>query len=187
VKTRLAAEPEYLAWKSIAGSDQRIEELGLGGQQATQARRRLKDADDAVTLRIADTYHWAIVPIQPQPDRPVTWDVLRADSAKDRLAERASDKLCQADLLRIVQGARSIRYDLDHRLASIWQDGHIRVGELWSRYCRHPYLPRLRDRGILDDGILGVADELTWEAEAFAVAAGYDEQSGRFLALAIPH
>jgi predicted AAA+ superfamily ATPase len=178
---------DYLAWKSIAGSEERIVELGLGGQQAAQARRRLKDTDNAATLRIADAYHWAIVPIQPQPDRPVTWDVLRADGAKDRLAERASDKLCQADLLRTVHGARNIRYDLDNRLASVWQHGHIRVGELWSRYCRHPYLPRLRDRKVLDDGILGVTDEPTWNAEAFAVAAGYDEQSGRFVGLAIPH
>jgi predicted AAA+ superfamily ATPase len=177
---------DYLAWQSIAGSDQRIRELDLSFQQAAQARKRFKDADDAVALRITDAYHWAIVPVQPQPKPPVIWDVLRADGAKDRLAERASDKLCQADLLRTVQGARSIRYDLDNRLPGIWVHGHVSVGELWGHYCKHPYLPRLRDRGVLDDGILGVANELTWNTEAFAVATGYDEHAGRFLGLAIP-
>jgi predicted AAA+ superfamily ATPase len=175
---------DYLAWDNIAG---RVEELDLTAQQAAQARTRCETADKTVALRIADAYHWVLVPVQPQPDRPVTWDVVRADGAKERLAERASDKLCQADLLRIVHGARSIRYDLDNRLASVWQHGHIRVGELWGYYCRHPYLPRLRDRAVLDDGILGVANELTWEAEAFAVATGYDEQAGRFTGLAVPH
>jgi len=178
---------DYLAWQSIAGSDERMRELDLSAQQAAQARKRLKDADEAVALRIADAYHWAIVPVQPQPKPPITWDVLRADGAKDRLAERASDKLCQADLLRTVHGARSIRYDLDNRLADTWRSGHISVGELWGYYCKHPYLPRLRDRTVLDDGILGVASELTWDTEAFAVATGYDEQAGRFLGLAIPH
>jgi predicted AAA+ superfamily ATPase len=177
---------EYLAWRSIAASEERIRELDLSAQQAAQARNRLKSADQTVSLRIADAYHWLLVPVQPQPDRPIGWEAHRADGARERLAERASDKLCQADLLRTVHGARSIRYDLDNRLASVWQSGRIRVGELWSYYCRHPYLPRLRDRAILDDGILGVASELTWDTEAFAVASGYDEETGRFLGLAVP-
>src|SRR5262249_37418632 len=105
----------------------------------------------------------------------------------DHLAERAGDKLTQADLLRVVHGARSIRYDLDQRLASVWETGHIRVGDLWNYYCRHPYLPRLRDRSVLDDGVLGAATELTWEAEAFAIASGYDDQTGKYSGLCIPH
>jgi predicted AAA+ superfamily ATPase len=175
---------DYLAWDNIAG---RTEELDLTAQQAAQSRTRRDAADKTVALRIADAYHWLLVPVQPQPDRPVTWDVVRADAAKERLAERASDKLRQADMLRTVHGARSIRYDLDNRLASVWQHGHIKVGELWRYYCRHPYLPRLRDRVVLDDGILGVANELTWDAEAFAVATGFDEDAGRYLGLAVPH
>ena len=112
------AAREYLAWRSIAASEERIRELDLSAQQAAQARNRLKGTDQTVSLRIACAYHWLLVPVQPQPDRPIGWEVHRADGARERLAERASDKLCQADLLRIVHGARSIRYDLDNRLAS---------------------------------------------------------------------
>jgi hypothetical protein len=178
---------DYLAWQSIAGSEQRIIELDLTAQQAAQARTRLTAADQTVGLRILGAYHWALVPVQPQPDRPVTWEDVRAEGAKDHLAERAGDKLTQADLLRTVHGARSIRYDLDNRLANVWETGHVRVGELWNYYCRHPYLPRLRDRSVLDEGVLGAATELTWEAEAFAVASGYDEQTSRYSGLCIPH
>jgi predicted AAA+ superfamily ATPase len=181
------ATREYLAWRSIAVSEDRISELGLSLLQAAQARNRLKAADQTVALRIADAYHWLLVPVQPQADRPITWEAQRADGSRDRLAERASDKLRQSDLLRTVHGARSIRYDLDNRLPSVWQHGHIKVGDLWDYYCRHPYLPRLCDRAVLDNGILGVTNELTWDAEAFAVATGYDEQAGKFLGLAIPH
>src|SRR5260370_11387424 len=90
-------------------------------------------------------------------------------------------------MVRTVHGARRIRNDLDRRLASVWQQGHIQLGELWTYYCRHPYLPRLRDRTILDDGVRSVASELTWDIEAFAIATGYDEQAGRYLGLAIPN
>ncbi len=175
---------DYLAWKDIAG---RVDELNLAAQQVTQARNRLEAADQAVGLRIVAAYHWALVPVQPQPDRPATWDVVKADGAKEYLAERASDKLCQSDLLRTVQGARSIRYDLNQRLPTVWEGGRVRVGELWGYYCCYPYLPRLRDRSVLDDGIARVFAELTWDIEGFAVATGYDEQVGRYVGLTIPH
>lgn len=175
---------EYLAWSSITG---RIEELNLSHQQATQARSRESNADRAVAMRIAGTYHWALVPVQPNADRPVEWEVVKAEGSKERLAERTSDKLRQSDLLRVVQGARVVRQDLDRWLRSVWDCGHIRVGKLWSYYCRYPYLPRLRDRSVLDTGIRAVLDEIAWEHEGFALATSYDERTGDYEGLAIPH
>jgi hypothetical protein len=166
---------EYLAWRSIAGTEERIKELDLSAQQAAQARRSLKDSNETVSLRIAATYQWLLVPVQPQADRPVTLDELRTDSARERMAERASEKLRQNDRLRTVHGARNIRLDLDQHLSSVWQHDHVRVGDLWEYYCRYPYLPRLRDRSVLDDGILGV------------FGTGYDEDTGRYVGLALPH
>lgn len=83
--------------------------------------------------------------------------------------------------------ARNIRYDLDQYLAAIWQIGKIAVGELWAYHCRHPYLHRLRDRAVLDVGVASVENLLTWDVEAFALANGYEEGTGRYLGLAIPH
>jgi hypothetical protein len=175
------------AWKSIAGTDERITELDLSYQQAAQARSKLTGADRTVDLRITDAYHWLLIPDQPDPARPVTWRELKADGSRDRLAECASDKLRQSDLLRVVHDARNIRYDLDQYLAGVWQNGHIAVGQLWAYHCRHPYLHTLRDRAVLDAGIRGVADLLTWDTEAFAIATGRDDASGRYLGLVIPH
>src|SRR5262249_45365420 len=151
-----------------------------------QARRKLADAHRTVDLRIGDAYHWVIVPVQ-DPGGQVFWEALKADGARERLAERASDKLTQSDLLRTVHDARNIRYDLDRDLASVWQRGYIQVGDLWHYYCQYPYLHRLRDRTVLDDGIRAVDGLLTWDAEAFALASGYDDQSGRYVGLVIPH
>ncbi len=180
------AAREYLAWKSIVGTRERIRELDLSAQQAAQAERKLKDADETVDLRITATYQWVLAPAQREAAGPVTLEETRADTTRDRLAERASDRLHRDDRLRAVHGSRNIRIDLDQHLASVWQRGHIRAGDLWDYYCKYVYLPRLRDRSVLDQGILDVFGVLTWETEGFAVAAGYDEAAGKYLGLAIP-
>jgi hypothetical protein len=177
---------DYLAWQSIASSEARIQELDLTAHQAAQARKKFKDADETVNLRISASYHWLLVPTQPQ-GRSLSIDVIKTDTAKERLAERASDKLHNADMLRTVHGARLIRMDLDQHLSSVWEQGHIQVGKLWEYYCQYVYLPRLAERSVLDGGIRAVFGELTWDYDGFAVADGYDEATGTYLHLSIPH
>ena len=177
---------KYLAWKDIAGSNERIEELGLPPQQAAQARKRLKDAHETVNLRISGAYHWLLVPVQPAGQQPVSLDEMKTDTAKDRLAERASEKLKNADMLRTVHGPQNIRLDLDQFLSSVWSFGHIAVGKLWEYYCQYVYLPRLAERSVLDQGIHDVFYQMLWDHDGFAVASGYDEVTGTYVGLAVP-
>ena len=181
---------QYLAWRELAGTEDRIRELELPPQQAAQARKRLKDADETVNLRISASYQWLLVPVQTTSS-PLRIDELKADTSKDRLAERASDRLKNADMLRAVQGAENIRLDLDQYLSSVWSAadaaGHVTVGKLWEYYCQYPYLPRLTERAVLERGIHAVFGLLTWEAQGFAVATGYDSATGRYAGLALPH
>ena len=175
----------YLAWRDLAGSEDRIRDLDLAPQQAAQARKRLKEADSTVDLRISASYQWLLIPAQ-SASSPLRIDESKADTAKDRLAERASDRLRTNDQLRAVQGAENVRLDLDGY--SIWaRDGHVAAGKLWEYYCHFPYLPRLTERAVLERGILAGFDVLTWEAHGFALATGYDEKTGRYAGLAIPH
>ena len=60
--------------------------------------------------------------------------------------------------------------DLDGPLRSVWDRGHITVGELWSYYCRYPYLSRLKDRAVLDDAVLSVLARSACRVEGFALA-----------------
>lgn len=181
---------QYLAWRELAGTEDRIRELELPPQQAAQARKRLKDADETVALRISASYQWLLVPVQTTSS-PLRIDELKADTSKDRLAERASDRLKNADMLRAVQGAENIRLDLDQHLSSVWSapsaTGHVTVGKLWEYYCQYPYLPRLAERAVLERGIHAVFGLLTWEMQGFAVATGYDAATGRYTGLALPH
>ena len=176
---------QYLAWTELAGTEERIRELELPPQQAAQARKRLAEAKTTVDLRISATYHWLLVPVQTTSS-PLRIDELKADTNKDRLAERASERLKNADMLRVVQGPQNIRLNLDQHLSSVWSSGHIAVGKLWEYYCQYPYLPRLAERPVLENGILAVFNQAIWDQDGFAVASGYDEPSGQYLGPADP-
>lgn len=173
---------DYLAWNQIS---QRVEEMNLTAQQSNQVAERKRQSDQAVNLRIPAAYIWAIVPVQPDPAAPATVDVLKADGAQDHLADRVSAKLRQSGQIATEYSPRTIRMELNQQLKSVWSTGHVRVGDLWSYYCRYPYLMRLRDRAVLDQSVRDVLNELTWEAEGFALAAGVQED-GTFDGLVLP-
>ncbi|GGM39994.1 Swt1 family HEPN domain-containing protein [Dactylosporangium sucinum] len=178
------ATRDFLAWQYIC---QRVNELNLTAQQKAMAERRLRAADETVDLRIPAAYIWALVPEQPDPGRPSDWQIAKAEGAQPRLADRVTTKLRQGGLLATTYGARNIRMDLDGPLKSAWNRGHVSVGDLWSFYRKYPYLTRLRDRLVLDTAVRSVLDDLTWDAEGFALAEGFDETAARYQGLTIPH
>src|SRR5699024_3801502 len=103
-----------------------------------------------------------------------------------KLAERAGKKLADDDILRPHTSYRNVRMDLDNYLRSRWNDGRIGLGELWDYYAKYPYLPRLRDRKVLDAAvreILGSFD-VAWADTGFAVAVEYYTTTGDFHGLA---
>jgi hypothetical protein len=60
----------------------------------------------------------------------------------------------------------------------------LTVGAIWRLYAEYPYMPRLRDRAVLDAGLTG--PQLLWEQEGFALAEGYDEGTGKYRGLVLP-
>jgi len=173
----------YLAWTWVAT---RKVDLDLSPQQLNQVDSNVTRNDEDVTARIAQTFHWALVPEQPDPARPAVMGVEKAEGANARLAERVTDKLTRSGLLASSVAARSIRLDMDQRLNSVWDRGHVSVGELWGYYCKYPYLTRMRDRSVLVDGVLSTLTSLMWDLEGFALADSYEEASGRYVGLVLP-
>lgn len=177
------AAREFLAWDNIAA---RVDELNLAPQQARQAATRRQDADETVQSRISQTYVHALIPEQPDPTKPYTWAVEKADGAETQLAVRVSDKLSRAGLLANVAAPRGLRMELDKSLANAWASGHISVGQLWGLYSAYPYLPRLKNRAVLATAVADVISQIAWETEGFALADRYDEATGRYEGLVLP-
>ncbi|MGW3683355.1 hypothetical protein [Streptomyces prasinus] len=69
---------------------------------------------------------------------------------------------------------------LDGPLANAWNRGHVRFGDLWSWYTQYPYLKRLPNRQVLEQAVLGAAEVLLWQQDAFALADGHDEATGDY-------
>jgi hypothetical protein len=86
-----------------------------------------------------------------------------------------------------VHSSRNIHHYLAGPLKAVWERGFVSVGELWDLYTTYPYLPRLRDRSVLEAGLRDALNSITWEQDGFALAAHRDEASGEFDGLAIPH
>lgn len=179
----MEAVRDLLAWQNIAS---RIEEMNLSPQQAKQATTRRDQAQEGVTSRIAQTYIWAIVPEQPDPSKPLEWTVEKADGQEISLAARTSEKLVRAGLFTDIASTRMIRMDLDSKLSKAWESGHINVGQLWSFYCSYPYLTRMKNRKVLADAISDSLVGMLFEEEGFALAEGFDSETGKYLGLIIP-
>jgi hypothetical protein len=69
----------------------------------------------------------------------------------------------------------------------MWSDsGEITVGALWDLFVRHPYLPRLVNRQVLDDSIKKSLKTAFLEEERFAIALSTDKLTGKYSGLVLP-
>ena len=173
---------EALAWGSIAAES---EELGLGAQQAAQAATKAQEAEGTVERRLAEAYTWALVPTQPEPTGPILFDPVRVEG-QGSLAARTARRLIDKGHLNVVYAPSLLRtLVLGGPLASLWESGHVSVGELWEALARYPYLPRLRDRLVLQRSVQDGPAGFAWAEEGFALAEGYDAGSNRYLGLVV--
>jgi predicted AAA+ superfamily ATPase len=173
------ATADYLAWSSICD---RVSELNLDAHQTTQARTRRDQSDDAVGLRLPESYKYVLIPRQDDPVGEVTFDIATLDQ-QGTVAQRASRRLVSDGTLAVQFPPVMLRLKLDGELAPRWADGHVAASTLWEDFAKYVYLPRLQDQDVLLATIRNGSASLTWESEGVAVAAGYDEDAGRYLGL----
>jgi predicted AAA+ superfamily ATPase len=178
------ATAEYMAWQGIVGS---MTELNLDPQQQRQARERLTSADQTVDLRLSDAYRFLLIPTQPRDaSAPPAFPKPITVEGSGTLAARVSKKL-------LAEGALYTQYSpslvralwLEGRLKGLWEPGHVSVAELWDAAARYVYLPRLRDRHVLEATAAEGPAQLTWQTDGWATADGYDAGSGRYLGLVV--
>ena len=174
------APADFLAWSSICD---RVNELNLDAHQTTQARTRRDQSNDAVALRLVEAYKYVVIPRQDDPVGEVTFDIAPLDQ-QGTVAQRASRRMVSDGTLATQFPPVMLRLKLDNELARRWAEGHVAASTLWDDFAKYVYLPRLRDQEVLLATIQSGPGSITWQTDGFAVAAGLDESSGRYLALA---
>lgn len=171
---------DYLGWSHVLANES---DLDLTGNQHAQASQRRGQADQTASARLLQTFTWALVPTQPDPGRPFHIKDVKIEGQTDSLAERVSRRLGNDGNLSTRQAASTIRIAIN-QVPQIWAAGHVSVGDLWRLYSEYPYLPRLRDRSVLTEGLTDLP--MLWARDAFALAHGFDETSGRYIGLWTP-
>ena len=175
-----SATRDYLGWTHVLTDEA---DLDLTQNQKNQASQRAAQADQTVTARLLQSFTWALVPAQPDPGAPFLIKETKVEGQSDALADRVSRRLGNDGDLSTRQAAATIRLAIG-KVPQIWKDGHVPLGSLWALYSQYPYMPRLRDRTVLDAGILDLP--MIWQTDAFALAAGYDEATSRYIGLWTP-
>ncbi|WP_040840308.1 hypothetical protein [Nocardia brevicatena] len=135
---------------------------------------------------MTQAYNTVYYPVWDKAAGRIALQAAPVDEDGKLIAARVEAKLQAMDKLRTVIGPRVIRYDLDKNLSKVWEVGHVTFGDLWKYYCRFPYLGRLRNRKVLEEGVRAVLDELTGGVEGFALASEFDEATGRYIELLVP-
>lgn len=166
---------QFLAWSSICHDAG----LNLDKFQSNQATTKRQNTNEAVDLRIGESYHWLLVPGQPDPKGDVTWTDLKLQG-EGSLATRAAKKLKNEECLLSQMGAVRLRTELDR--IPLWTGDHVSIKQLCEYMARYLYLPRLRDDQVLIGAIQEGVSSLLWN-ETFAYAEGWDDERKRYQGL----
>ena len=167
----------YLAWESIL---QDKVELNLDPHQARQAETQKDAANDTVTARLPEAYQWLLAPEQSDPSSALSWNAVRLTAA-GALAERASKRLRNDEMLVSILGATILRKHLDD--VPLWRGDCVEVRKLVEDFGQFLYLPRLAGPDVLIRAIQDGVALLSWKSDSFAYAESYDEAEKRYRGL----
>lgn len=172
-----SATRDYLGWSHVLDNDANLD---LTQNQRKQAADRKDQADKTVEARLLQTFSWALIPAQPDPSAPFQIREIKVEGQSESLADRVSRRLGSDGDLSTRLAAATIRLAIN-KVPQAWKDGHVSLGALWGLFAQYPYMPRLRDRRVLDAGVVDMP--MIWQTDAFALATGFDEATGRYIGL----
>lgn len=169
-----------LAWRRIVAESDRYE-LTTTQIQTAENKRHSAESDVAGALRACWCH--ALAPTQqPRAGEPIELNEMRLDVG-DSAVRALEARLIREGELSATLGPVNLRRELDGK--NLWRgEPHLRIGSLYEDFARYPYLRRLLSTDVLRLGIAaGVGSLLTWEAETFAYAEGFDAVHGRYAGL----
>ena len=172
----------YMAWKSIEAEK---EPLDLTPFQAGQVEQKLQRADQAVRCRMPETYCWLLAPGQKRPEPgekfpDIEWQDMRLQG-QEGLAERASKKLKNDELLIVSMAGTRLRLEIDQ--IPLWRGNHVGVKQLVDDFAKYLYLPRVKNPQVILDAIQDGINRTTWSLDTFAYADYYDATGDRYRGL----
>jgi uncharacterized protein len=142
-----------LAWKSIV-DDVEASRLNIDLAQKKQAEKELKAAEDVVPKAARECYRWLLCPSQASATATqVTVEAFPLNTSGGALGAEI-ERVC-TDNEWVISTWSPIH--LRSRLQELyWKENKTAVGAMafWEDTLRYLYLPRLRNRGVLEQAIV---------------------------------
>lgn len=158
-----------LAWNSIV-EDVDSRRLVIDRPQEDQAKKELKTAEDVLPRVARECYKWILCPVMMTPtDRQPSVEVFPLNTGGSSLGS-AIEHVCQENELIIMAWSP---IHLRNKLRDLyWKDGKVAVNamQLWEDIQRYLFLPRMRNRSVLEQTIVKGAGS----KDFFGTAYGQD-------------
>ena len=168
---------QHLAWEEIIAEKDRLD---LSPNQVRQAETQRKMAADTVKVRLPETYRWLLVPAQVDPSHRIGWNTVEI-RGRDALAVQVTKRLGREEWLIKSLAGTSLKMDLD--AIPLWRGDQVSIRQLVDDFATYPYLPRLKNPGVLLDAVASGVNLLTWADESFGYADSYDDDAKRYRGL----
>jgi len=142
---------KHQAWQQIY--DER-KELNLDAHQMEEAENEAERTDKSVDLKIRETYCWLFVPHQTDATGDIKWESKRLQGTHEGIINRASKAVVSAEQMIVRWSPALLKRELGHEKWDPWDgEDHISTSQLWEFLTQYLYLPRLKNRDVLETAI----------------------------------
>ena len=142
-----------LAWNSIV-EDVRTMRLVLDNLQTQQAKEELQATEDVLQRVAQECYKWLLCPVQNNPAvAKLTVDVFPLNTSGATLESEIEQVCVNNELVITAWSPIHLREELKKRY---WKDNKPAFGAkaFWDDMLRYIYLPRLKNRSVLEQAIV---------------------------------
>lgn len=167
-----------LAWSSIV-DDVKEGRLNIDRLQEDKAKKELRTAEEVLPRAVRECYKWLLCPVQLQPtDREVTIEAYPINTTGTSYGQEI-DRICSDNELVISTWSP---IHLRNKLTELyWKDGKTNVSAInfWEDCTRYLYLPRLKNKSVLEQAIIKGASSKDFFGTAYG-CIGTDYQGFRY-------
>ncbi len=153
---------KHLAWFSIVNGGEHGYKIEMTGERAAQATQSLRAAASEMHTAFFNAYRWTLAPTQPDPTKPeYGFHIAQTSrSGGDDVVQAAFDACLQEEQLADKIAPSQLANLLDQW---VWPKEataeRVSVETLWAMLANHVYMPRLRNKTVLQQCVFDGAEQ----------------------------